>query len=149
VTARAKKPQPQPIAKKPMARAVRVALFEREVREKLSSAAVEILLDRAEVLSEGKRAASPTAGRAFFGSTMLTIDVAHAAELVRDRCDEAAAQRVAEMMAGDARVQRRVRQIAAREAERLAGGPVAVRSAEVRVRAEGTRVFLDVDVEGP
>ena len=96
--------KPQPIVlvdalleKKPMARAVRVTLFEREVREKLSVAAIEILLERARILSEGKRSASPTA--------------------------------------------------AAREAERLADTPVRVRAGEVRVRAQGTLVHLDVDVE--
>jgi hypothetical protein len=132
-----------------MARALRVALFEREVRVRLSSAAVEILLARAQVLSEGRRSSAATAGAAFFGSTMLTIDLAAAADLLSGPCDEATAARVAALMAEDARVQRRVRQIAAREAERLAGAPVAARDAEVRVCARGTVLHIDVDVEGP
>lgn len=132
-----------------MARAVRVTLFEREVRERLSGAAVEILLGRAQILSEGRRAATATARDWFFGSTMLTIDLASAGEVVRELCDEAAAARAATMMAADPRVQKRVRQIAAGEAERLAGGPLAARIAEVRVRSEGTVINIDVDVEGP
>jgi hypothetical protein len=140
-------PRPLEATRKPMARALRVTLFEREVRERLSGAAVEILLDGAQVLSEGRRSTSPTAGPVFFGSTMLTLDLALAAELVREPCDAAAAARVAAYLAHDARALARMRQIAAREAERLAGGPLRVRAADVRVRAEGTRVFVDVDVE--
>jgi hypothetical protein len=78
---------------------------------------------------------------------MITVDVAALAELVREPCDTHAAERVAELIRSDARVTRRVHKIAAREAERLAGGPVRVRAGEVRVRAQGTFVYLDVDVE--
>jgi hypothetical protein len=134
-------------SRKPMARAARVTLFEREVREKLSVAAIEILLERARILSEGKRSSSPTAKARYFGSTMITVDVAALAELVREPCDTRAAARVAELIEGDARVTRRVQKIAGHEAEKLAGGPVRVRAGEVRVRAQGTSVYLDVDVE--
>ncbi|MGZ3442538.1 MAG: hypothetical protein ACXVDD_23615 [Polyangia bacterium] len=149
------KPQPIEIApsagallqKKPMARAVRVTLFEREVREKLSVAAIEILLERARILSEGKRSASPTAAARYFGSTMITVDVSALGDVVREPCDARSAARVCELVRGDVRVTRRVQKIAGREAERLAGGPVRVRAGEVRVRAQGTLVHLDVDVE--
>jgi hypothetical protein len=137
------------LQRKPMARAVRVALFEREIKERLSSAAVEILLDRARVLSEGRRSAAATGGSVFYGSTMLTIDLADAGELVRESCDPATCSRVGALVEGDQRVQRRVRQIAAREAERLAGAPLQARIAEVRVRVQGTLLYIDVDVEGP
>ena len=146
--------KPQPIeavaplpSRKPMARAARVTLFEREVREKLSVAAIEILVERARILSEGKRSAAPTAKARYFGSTMITVDVAALGELVREACDARAAARVAELIRDDGRVHKRVQKIAAREAERLAGGPVRVRAGEVRVRAQGTFVYLDVDVE--
>jgi hypothetical protein len=135
------------LEKKPMARAVRVTLFEREVREKLSVAAIEILLERARILSEGKRSASPTAATRYFGSTMITVDVGALGDVVREPCDARAAARVAELIRDDARVTRRVQKIAAREAERLADTPVRVRTGEVRVRAQGTLVHLDVDVE--
>lgn len=139
-------PAPTP-SKKPMARAARVTLFEREIREKLSIAALEILLERARILSEGKRSGAATAKRAWFGSTMLTIDLADAGDAVREPCDARSAARVADLMRDDARVTRRVQKIAEREAQRLADGPVRVRPSEVRVRAEGCTLFLDVDVE--
>jgi hypothetical protein len=131
---------------KPMARATRVTLFEREVRERLSGPAVEILLARAQVLAEGRRAQSPTAGDAFFGSVMLTVDLRVLGGDVREPCTPALAARVAELMAADARVLKRVRRLAEAEAARL-GVKVAVHSADVRVRAEGVSVYIDVDVE--
>jgi hypothetical protein len=137
------------LARKPMARAERVTLFEREVRERLSLAAIEILLERAKVLSEGRRARSPTALEAWFGSTMMTFDVAALGDVVRDPLDARAAARVADLIRGDARVGRRVQRIAEREAHRLAGGPTRAKAADVRVRAQGTLVYLDVDVEEP
>ncbi len=130
-----------------MARALRVTLFEREVREKLSASAVEILFQRARVLSEGRRSASATANDGFFGSTMLTIDLSELADLVRDPADAATAERLAALMEEDSRVQKRVRQIAAQEAERLGG--TGARAVEVRLRTEGATVFIDADVEGP
>ena len=135
------------LTKKPMARAERVTLFEREIRERLSVAAIEIVLQRAQVLSEGKRAASPTAAQRYFGSTMVTIDVAELQQLVRDPCDARATARIAELIGGDARVTRRVQKLAEREAQRLCDGPVKVRAGEVRVRAQGTLIYLDVDVD--
>jgi hypothetical protein len=134
------------LTKKPMARAVRVTLFEREVRERLSVAAIEILLERARVLSEGKRAGSATAARAYYGSTMITVDVAALTDVVRDPCDARAAVRIADLMREDARLLRRVQNLAEREAHRLAG-PITVRTGDVRIRAQGTLVYLDVDVE--
>jgi hypothetical protein len=136
------------LTKKPMARAARVTLFEREIRERLSVAAIDILLERARILSEGKRAASsPVSPRAYFGSTMITVDVAALADVVRDACDARAAVRIADLMRGDSRVSRRVQKLAEREAQRLADGPVSARAGDVRVRAQGTLVYLDVDVE--
>jgi hypothetical protein len=136
------------LGKKPMVRALRVTLFEREVRERLSAAAVDILLDRAKVLSEGRRAASSTSG-AFFGSTMLTIDLTSCADVVRERCDAPQARRLAAFMAEDPRVLKRAQRTAEREAERLAGARIRTRAADVRVRAQGVLLCIDVDVEGP
>ena len=53
-----------------MARARRVSLFQREIRISLSSAALDILYNLAQVLSEGG-----VDGDAFYGSVMVTIDL--------------------------------------------------------------------------
>ena len=146
-------PAPGSAARRPMARASRVTLFEREIRERLSQPAIELLLRHASVLSEGectdvpRDAAAPGPGP-FFGSTMLTIDLDAIQDAVREPCDASSARRVALLVCGDERFERRMRAIAEREASRLAGRPIASAAAEVRVRAHGTRLFVDVDLEG-
>jgi hypothetical protein len=132
-----------------MAQVSRVTCFQREVKEGLSASMVEILMARAKVLSEGRRAQSRSSGAAFFGSTMLTIDLAQCAEVVRERCDPALARRLAALMASDGRVIRRAQALAEREANRLAGVTLRTRASDVRVRAQGALIYIDVDVEGP
>jgi hypothetical protein len=129
--------------RKPNATARRVSLFEREIRIKLSSAAIEILLDAAEVLSEGQ-----PQGDRWFGSTMITVDLSRLADAVREECDAASALRVAELVAADPRIRARARTIAAAEAEAQAGGRLARVAVDLRARAVGALVHIDLDVEG-
>jgi hypothetical protein len=129
-----------------MARATRIALFEREVRERLSHAALELVLGRAEVISEGQRGVR--GGRdAYFGSTMLTIDLGALELLLRDACDAGTARRLAELLDGDAAARTRIEALAAAEAERVAGGPPTAVSTHVTIRAQAAKVFIDIDVE--
>jgi len=134
------------VARRPMARATRITLFEREVRERLSRAALELVLARAEVISEGQR--SVRGGRdAYFGSTMLTIDLPALELLLRDACDAGTARRLALLLETDAQAGAHVEALAAREAERVAGSaPKAVRT-HVTIRAQAAKVFIDIDVE--
>lgn len=125
-----------------MASARRVSLFRRHIEVGLSSAALEILFDLASVLSEGEH---EEAG--FFGSTMITIDLARAAELVSDPCDATTVERVAELLASDARVRDRARELARSEADRLAQSPIGPAQIDLRVRTSGKHLHLDVDVE--
>src|SRR5262245_22530240 len=105
---------------RPMARVEHISLFEQEVRDRLSRSALELVLAAAQVIAEGQRATR--AGReSFFGSTMLTIDLGRVAPSVRDACDARSAQRLATLLAGDAGALARIRAIAARETERVAG----------------------------
>lgn len=129
--------------RKPSTAARRVSLFEREIRIHLGTAAIEVLFGLAEVLSEGQRD-----GARYFGSTMITIDLARARGLVRDACDVADAHRVAALLEKDARVQARARTLAAQAAAERAAAPLARLDAELRVRAEGLCVRIDLDVEG-
>ena len=132
--------------RRPMARATRIALFEREVRERLSRAALELLFARADLISEGQR--SVRGGRdAYFGSTMLTIDLPDLALLLRDACDAGTARRLASLLEGDESVTRRVQELAARETARVAGAVPANVGTHIAIRAQGARVFIDVDIE--
>jgi hypothetical protein len=132
---------------RPLARVQRIALFEREVRERLSRAALDLLLEKAEVISEGQK--STRAGKAvYFGSTMLTFDLEALAPVLRESCDAGTARRLGKLLATDSAVASRVKTIAAREAARIAGGRLSSVATEVKVNARGARVFIDVDVEG-
>jgi hypothetical protein len=136
-----------PAAGKPMVAATRITLFEREVRERLSGTALDLVLARAELLSEGQ----PTernGRKLYFGSTMLTIDLPELTHVLRDACDAATARRLVTLMETDPEVPRRIRRIAEREAARVARAPVRDLSLHVTMRAQGARVFIDVDVEG-
>ncbi len=133
-------------ARRPMARATRIALFEREVRERLSRTALDLVLSRAEVISEGQR--SSRNGRdAYFGSTMLTIDLPSLELLLRDACDAGTARRLADLLQADGQAMASVEALAAREAARVCGArPGAVRT-HVAIRAQAAKVFIDIDVE--
>lgn len=135
--------------RKPMATARRVALFEREVRWRLTTAAIEILFDVAEILSEGQRHAggtAPSTGR-WFGSTMVTIELARASDLFREEPDASTARRLAELLRLDARVAARIRGLATADAEERAGARLGRTELELRARSAGTQVFLDLDLE--
>ena len=134
------------VASRPMARATRIALFEREVRERLSRAALELVLGRAEVISEGQR--TQRGGRdAYFGSTMLTFDLPALSVVIRDACDAATALRLATLLEADASVDKRVQELAKREAARVCRATPREVSTHVAIRAQGAKVYIDVDVE--
>lgn len=133
-------------ARRPMARATRIALFEREVRERLSRAALDLLFSRADIISEGQR--NQRGGRdAYFGSTMLTFDLPSLAVLLRDACDAGTARRLASLLEADAAVGERIEELARQEAVRVAGATPKSVSTHVAIRAQGAKVFVDVDVE--
>ncbi len=135
-----------PLALRPMARAERMTLFEREVRERLSRSALALLFAQAAVISEGQ-ISEGAAGPVFSGSTMMTMELAKIAETVRDACDARCAQRLATLLAADPAAQERIRAIAAGEAERIAKRRPRAVETEIKVRARGATVFVDVDVE--
>jgi hypothetical protein len=133
-------------ARKPMARAVRIALFQREIRERLSPAALDLIFARVEVISEGQRAVR--GGKdSYFGSTMLTVDLPALAALLSDACDAGTARRLAALLDGDASVARRIQELSEREAARVAGAVPRQVGTHVAIRSQGAKVFVDVDVE--
>lgn len=137
---------PAPLSLRPLVRVDRIALFEREVRERLSRSALELLFAAAQTISEGQR--STRAGREmFFGSTMLTIDLKKTAAALRDRVDARTAARLANKLEQDTAALARIRAIATRETERLVGTAPKTVATEIRLRTQGTSVFVDVDVE--
>ena len=146
---------PPPLALRPLARAARISLFEREVRERLSRAALDVILAAAGIMSEGQRGARREAPKRtatkghelFFGSTMLTIELESVAGSLRDAADARSAQRLAALLARDAGAHARIKRLAASECERLGNVRPKALSADIKVRARGTTVYVDVDVE--
>lgn len=132
--------------RKPMARASRLTLFEREVRERLSRAAMDVVFARAESISEGQ--CQSRGGReAYFGSTMLTIDLNALGDVLRDAGEPGTPQRLVPLMELDPEVAVRIREIAAREATRIAVARLKDLKTHVSIRAQEQRIFIDVDVE--
>ncbi len=131
---------------RPMLRVRRISLFEREVRERLSRAALDLVFAGAATMSEGQRSAR-NGREVFFGSTMLTVELDVLVGALRDACDASSAQRMAGLLASDSGALGRIRAIAATEAERLLGTRPESVTTEIRVRARGTTVYVDVDVE--
>ena len=132
--------------RKPMARAVRLTLFEREVRERLSRAAMDVVFARAESISEGQ--CQSRGGReAYFGSTMLTIDLGALGDVLRDAGAPGTPERLATLMEADQEVAVRIRDIAAREATRIAVARLKDTKTHVSIRVQDGKVFIDVDVE--
>lgn len=131
---------------RPMVQVRRIALFEREVREHLSQAALDAVFARSEILSEGECSTSQ-GKRVFLGSTMLTCDVSALAQVLREPADEDTARHLASLLAKEMTLDQRIQRIVRREVERItAAKPKAVRG-ETGIRTQGTRVFLDIDVE--
>jgi hypothetical protein len=131
---------------RPLARVERISLFEREVRLRLSRAALDLVFAAAKVMSEGQRSTRPGKD-AFFGSTMLTIDLGAVAGAVRDACDARSAQRLAALLGDDGDARERVKAIASREIHRLTGARPKALTVEIKVRAQGATVFVDADLE--
>jgi hypothetical protein len=123
----------------------RIPLIRREVRESLSDSALEILFSAAELLVEGDQKFGEL-GRAY-ATVMLTIDLTRSAALLRERADEATAERVAELMRGSAGVRRQVTELARPRLAKLFGADPRSLRIELlpSVRVSGARILIDGD----
>jgi len=109
--------------------------------------AIELLLESAKVLAEGERRPGGDGRDVFCGSVMITLELDAASEAVRDPLDALSARRVAALIEADAALGKRLRALAEREAGRVAGGRLQKSKGELRARAVGTRVDIDLEVE--
>jgi hypothetical protein len=125
-----------------MAATRKVSLFEREVTVRLSSAAVDLLAQSSSVITEGS-----FHGDRYQGSTMVTVDLRRAASQVSDPIDATTSRRLAELLPGDPRAQKHVRRLALHEARRNAGSDLHGHSVDVRAKAMGDQLHLDLDLE--
>jgi hypothetical protein len=78
---------------------------------------------------------------------MLTMDLPSLTDALRDECDAGTAHRLVALMGSDETLPHRIREIAEREAIRIAASRLKDVRTHVVFRAQGAKVFIDVDVE--
>lgn len=129
------------LQKKPMARAHRPSLFQKEIHHHLSSAAIELLFERAHVLSEGQ-----VDRDRYFGSTMISLDLNRLEHEIADIISAETAARFGELAATDPSLAARAHAIGCAEARRLAG-ELFDPQVDVGVRTRGAQLYIDLDIE--
>ncbi len=125
-----------------MVMARRASLFQREIRVSLSSAAAELLVEKAQVLSEGQ-----VEDQRFYGSTMMSLDLRRLETDVSDQVSAETTTRFSSLAAADKRLQKQTRELAVAEAERLCREPIRDAQVDVNVRADGPHLYIDMDIE--
>ncbi len=147
---RARAPAHEALPAPGWARVHRVQLIRREVREYLSPAALEVLLEGAEHVVEGAADAAGPSGSRYYATVMVTIDLRRRAAWFREPADEATAERVAELLQDSPGVRQKLAEVARVELARLADVDPA--SLDIlldhQVRVDGTTILIDLDVAG-
>lgn len=113
--------------------------------EAISRDAEEALFAHAELITEARVDAE-----GYCGSTMITVDLAAVAKTIRNLDSHEARARFATLASGSVRVRLRALRFACAEAaRRVPERPLDTFSIETRMRLEGTRLLIDVDVAAP
>lgn len=116
----------------------------------LTPAVEEHLFRGADVLSEGAVRGVSGGGRRYFGSTMITFDLAPLARAWRGPFDLSARRRLLSLVEGSVRVRLRAMRLACAEvASRVTYRPLGTPIVETSVRLGENKMFLDVDLEVP
>jgi len=110
----------------------------------LSREAEEAIFALGRVLSEGAMRDAGDGRRAYYGSTMITVELAALASRWRGALDEAALVALAQ---GSVRVRLRAARIARAEAASRASGALLLARTETRVVVRSRSLHLDVDLE--
>ena len=135
---------------KGLARAVRGGRIVVRTGEALSREAEEALFAAPELLSEGAAARGAGGTQTYFGSTMITVDLARLATMWRGPLDEAARAQLLRRVAGSVRVHVRALRLARAEAQqRVPGRALGMATVEVRASLRGGALCIDVDLEAP
>lgn len=126
----------------------KVQLIRREIRETLSPSALEVLWRYGEhVVEGGEELGRGSAQRRFYATVMVTFDLRRCAAYFREPADVATAERLAELLLGSPRVQKKLIALARPELARMAQVAEACLHIEMdhHARAEGTQVLIDGD----
>ena len=114
----------------------------------LSRGAEEALFRSAEVLSEGSLRILKGGEQRYFGSTMITFDLARLAEHWRGPFEADQQAELARLVEGSVRMRVRATRMACAEvARRVTERPLGSATVETRVRVSGKTLQMDVDLE--
>ena len=136
---------------KGLVRAQRDAFIARRMSAGLTRGAEEALFRHKSVLSEGSlRSFAATGERRYFGSTMITFDLAGLRKHWRGPFGAEQAAELADLVRGSVRVKARAHRIACAEvARRVTDRPLGTAIVEILVRVSGDTLQMDVDLEVP
>jgi hypothetical protein len=116
--------------------------------EYLSRGAEEALFQIAEVMSEGSERSAPSGQRHYYGSTMITFDLAELSKVWRGPFGPRERAALLRLVAGSVRVRLRATRIACAEAQRrVTERPLGSSIVETTVRLSGNTLQMDVDLE--
>lgn len=130
---------------KPPVRVRPGAILRARSGDALGPRAEEELFRTAEVLTEGR-----LEGDAFYGSTLITIDLERVAPQLRGDAGRSERDRLLVVAAGSVRVRLRAMRLACADvARRHPDRRLGTATTETRFRLEGTKLLVDVDLEVP
>jgi len=118
-------------------------------RTALDRVAEEAIFAHARILSEGAPNAK-LGSTQYFGSTMVTVDLAVLSRHMRGLHDDAGQQRLLDHVGGSVRVHLRLMRLARADAwSRCPDGELGTAQIEVRARIVDGKLWMDVDLEAP
>lgn len=133
-----------PPALKPPARAHRLRAIRHAERSALTGQAIEALFGAADVMTEGR----VDAAGCWYGSILITIDLAGVRQRCRGLDDPAELARFLDVVEGSVRVRLRAHRLACAQLyERFPGHAVGTASIETRFSRGPDHLRVDVDLE--
>jgi len=132
-------------------RVEQLQLIRRKIIESLSPSALDLLMQRAEILVEGGigNPRQPGGKQIAYATVMLTIDLRDCEGMIRERIDEVTAERVAELMKNSEEILIHIQNIAQPHlADYFELDSLAVQSMETdfQVRTDGCQILIDADL---
>jgi hypothetical protein len=135
---------------KGLVRAERDAFVSRRGVHHLSQGVEETLFRHAQVLNEGSERRTGRGERCYFGSTMITFDLAALPKRWRGTFGDAEREQVLKLVQGSVRMHMRAHRLACAEVlRRVTDAPLGTAIVEVSVRLSGNTLQMDVDLEVP
>jgi hypothetical protein len=132
-------PGPTPV------RGVRLVVGRR--KETLSPSGLRLLIDSGEVIHEGETTRDGE-GTHYYGTAMFTLDLASLAGRLDGPLDAGRCKRITELLVASPFFRVHLLRLARREVYRRLGTlPLVPLRGEVSTRSEGTRIYVDLDVE--